>query len=345
MAPKSCIRAEIKKMCTQLGCNPLLVQGAGGNISWKEEDTLWVKASGTWLSDASVEDIFLPTDLPYILTAISEGRFDVTPTVKSETKLRPSIETLLHALMPQRVVLHLHAIDVLSHLVRDDCDEIFQKLLPNNVSFVMVDYCKPGADLARNVFKKIQSEDGVGVVFLLNHGLVVAGESVAEVSTTLNFILEKLEAEIYVNDDILLPIIDTSTINKFKEYGYIPVESPKFHGLAINPHLQLIVEHKWAVFPDHVVFLGPKALIGDCDFVDKCLMSHENLRPAFVFCKDVGSFQHVSLSRAQLDQLNCFYNVAVRQNDVSKITALPESSIDELVEWDAEKYRVQQSKR
>ena len=57
--------------------NPLLVQGAGGNVSWKEEDTLWVKASGTWLSDASAEDIFLPT---VILSSYSgsEGGFDVS---------------------------------------------------------------------------------------------------------------------------------------------------------------------------------------------------------------------------------------------------------------------------
>ena len=58
-------------MCTMFGANPLLVQGAGGNVSWKEEDTLWVKASGTWLSDASAEDIFLPR-LSYLRTAISE---------------------------------------------------------------------------------------------------------------------------------------------------------------------------------------------------------------------------------------------------------------------------------
>ena len=45
----------------------------------------------------------------------------------NDTTLRPSIETLIHALMPQRIVIHLHAIDVLSHLVRDDCDVILKK--------------------------------------------------------------------------------------------------------------------------------------------------------------------------------------------------------------------------
>ena len=343
MLPKSAIRGEIEKMCTQLGANPLLVQGAGGNVSWKEEEILWVKASGTWLSDASVEDIFLPTDLPYIRTAISEGRFDVTPLVKNETSLRPSIETLIHALMPQRVVLHLHAIDVLSHLVRADCDVILKKMLPKNFSFVIVDYCKPGADLARSVYNKIQSDE-VSVVFLLNHGLVIAGESVGEVSATLNFILENLKSDIYVNDPVELPIIGLNTIKRLKRHGYIPAKSSKFNALAVNSNLSYIVEKKWAMFPDHVVFLGPKALIGDYDFLENHLASNENSKPAFIFCKGVGTFQHNSLSRAQLDQLSCFYDVAIRQKSSSKIVVLSPHSIADLLDWDAEVYRQAMSK-
>ena len=59
MLPKSTIREEIEELCNKLGEDQLLVQGAGGNISWKEDDTLWVKASGTWLSKALQENIFL----------------------------------------------------------------------------------------------------------------------------------------------------------------------------------------------------------------------------------------------------------------------------------------------
>ncbi len=341
----STIRTEIEELCVELGSDSLLVQGAGGNVSWKENETLWVKGSGTSLSDASVDDIFVPIDLPDILKAVSAGRFDVIPIVKSDTKLRPSIETLLHALIPKRVVLHLHAVDVLCRLVRDDSDNMLQNALPNNFKFLTIDYCNPGADLAKAVYQEIQKKDGVGVIFLLNHGLVVAGGSVSEVSTVLNFILNRLEAEIHINNDTPLSTLDKKTINKFAEYGYIPAELSKYHELATNPNLQFIVEHKWAMYPDHVVFLGPKAVIGDCDFVDKCLMTDKSLRPAFVFCKDVGTFQHVSVSRSQLDLLNCFYNVAVRQNDVSKIVALPECSIHALLAWDAEKYRLQMSKR
>jgi rhamnose utilization protein RhaD (predicted bifunctional aldolase and dehydrogenase) len=50
-------RASISAYCAEIGRDPLLVQGAGGNVSWKANDTLWIKASGTWLADAMVKDM------------------------------------------------------------------------------------------------------------------------------------------------------------------------------------------------------------------------------------------------------------------------------------------------
>ena len=41
------------KLCEKIGNNVLFVQGAGGNISVKNKDTLMVKASGQRLSEAS----------------------------------------------------------------------------------------------------------------------------------------------------------------------------------------------------------------------------------------------------------------------------------------------------
>jgi rhamnose utilization protein RhaD (predicted bifunctional aldolase and dehydrogenase) len=46
------LQASVINYCSTIGRDPLLVQGAGGNVSWKEGNTLWIKASGTWLADA-----------------------------------------------------------------------------------------------------------------------------------------------------------------------------------------------------------------------------------------------------------------------------------------------------
>ena len=57
------MREAIRNYCTLIGKNPLLVQGAGGNVSGKEDKMLWIKASGTCLADAEKDDIFVPVGL------------------------------------------------------------------------------------------------------------------------------------------------------------------------------------------------------------------------------------------------------------------------------------------
>ena len=57
---------EMLSFCAEIGMNRLLVQGAGGNASWKENNTLWIKASGMWLVDAKSHNIFLPIDLGHL---------------------------------------------------------------------------------------------------------------------------------------------------------------------------------------------------------------------------------------------------------------------------------------
>ena len=160
------------------------MQGAGGNISWKDGKTLWVKASGIQLSEANDKDIFVPVDLADLRSAIQAKNFSIKPKVLSATALRPSIETLLHALMPHKIVLHLHAIDILSYLVRVDGLEQIEKKIKLKFEAVYVRYHKPGKDLAFAVYEAI-SERSVDIVFLQNHGVVIGGAAISQVSKTL----------------------------------------------------------------------------------------------------------------------------------------------------------------
>jgi rhamnose utilization protein RhaD (predicted bifunctional aldolase and dehydrogenase) len=336
-------RSQIEKLCKKIGSDPLLVQGAGGNISWKENNTLWVKASGTWLCNASQENIFLPVDLVFIREAISQGNFDIKPRVNIETSLRPSIETLLHALIPQPVVLHLHAIDILCHLVNTEYRKIFRSRLPSNLNYEIVDYCKPGESLAKDVFQAVSSNEEAKVIFLLNHGLVISGESVEEVEDTLYFLINELKSNVLINEKSNSRAMDYSIAESLNHYGYVHSEFDCFNMLSTNSNLISIVKHKWALFPDHVVFLGAKALIGDINFIESYLQNNKEERPPFIFCENIGTFCLSTVSSAQKDQLKCFYDVAVRQRLISNIVVLNEQSIEELMDWDAEKYRIKLS--
>ena len=148
----------ISQMCAKLGEDRLLVQGAGGNVSWKEGKTLWIKGSGTWLANAKHENIFVPVDLKHLQDALIRRGFDVKPQTIGEHMLRPSIETILHALMPHHVVAHLHAINPLSHLVTEDCSQSIQKICQQSViNATFVNYHKPGSELAEAIYKALKN--------------------------------------------------------------------------------------------------------------------------------------------------------------------------------------------
>ena len=63
-------RQAINDLCADLGKDRLLVQGSGGNVSWKEDGVLWVKGSGTCLANADKENIFVPVDLVHLQKAL-----------------------------------------------------------------------------------------------------------------------------------------------------------------------------------------------------------------------------------------------------------------------------------
>ena len=123
------MRSEVEKFCVKIGSDPLLVQGAGGNISWKEKDVLWVKASGKCMINAEKEDIFVPVNLCKIRNEIKAHNYTFNIQTLNTSKLRPSIETVLHGLMPHKVVLHIHAVEVLSYLVAENYSELLNDIL------------------------------------------------------------------------------------------------------------------------------------------------------------------------------------------------------------------------
>ena len=93
----------LRKLSKRLGDDPLQVQGAGGNTSIKINDTLWIKASGTWLQHAQEKQMFVPVSLTPLLNALNRS----DPSAEKSTEfvveqynpanLRPSIETTVHA--------------------------------------------------------------------------------------------------------------------------------------------------------------------------------------------------------------------------------------------------------
>jgi rhamnose utilization protein RhaD (predicted bifunctional aldolase and dehydrogenase) len=332
------MRAQVAEYCAAIGMDRLLVQGAGGNVSWKEGATLWIKASGTWLADAARKDIFVPVDLRHLQGAIARGHFDAVPRTLSEEAAKPSIETVLHALMPHPVVVHLHAVDILARLVRRDCKAELAALLGDSPRWTSVDYLKPGAELARSVSDALERTPGADMVFLLNHGVLLGGEDVADIDALLGATIELLKAPERRAMDLPLP----STV--FAMNGgrsYAPVPDAAIQQLALDGSLFARLETDWALYPDHVVFLGAEARCYDSmEALIAETALNGNIAPELAFVRNTGVFAAPAFSPGKLAQLRCYCDVLARQSPDCALNALAGHHVAELLDWDAERYRM-----
>jgi rhamnose utilization protein RhaD (predicted bifunctional aldolase and dehydrogenase) len=104
----------LRELSARIGSDPLLTQASTGNISIKLGGVLWIKASGKWMADAIREDILIPLDLAEVKESVKQG---VDPV---EQYTRASSGTGMHAVLPQRVVLHVHCVNTIAWAVRQD---------------------------------------------------------------------------------------------------------------------------------------------------------------------------------------------------------------------------------
>ena len=82
---------------------------------------MYIKSSVTWLKNSLKKNSFTKIDLNSIKKNIkNEKKWKF-----ARSKSYPSIETLMHALIHQKYVVHLHSISVLSYAVLKEGKKIF----------------------------------------------------------------------------------------------------------------------------------------------------------------------------------------------------------------------------
>lgn len=184
------------------GSDPNLVLAGGGNTSMKENGTLYVKGSGCALATMNPED-FVAMDRDALLATLkkdypkddkareAEYLADVLATrLPGEENKRPSVEALLHAIFPQRYVLHLHPARVNGLTCAIDGEKHTKRLFPKAV---WVPACRPGYTLAKLLSDSM--EEGTNTVLLENHGVFFAADTEEGLADLLNSMMDTLKAE------------------------------------------------------------------------------------------------------------------------------------------------------
>lgn len=328
---------SINQISHALGADPLIIQGGGGNISFKDtkSNSIWIKASGKWLEHANTENIYLELDLQngkeWLSTGLHDFPSDWGKASNSEPPLRASIETSLHLLFESPVVVHTHPVSILCHVVQQDPQKTLSSLL-GDIDWALIPYQKPGRDLAQAISEHPQF--GKCSIFILqNHGLVVCADTPEAAQAITLDVIQKTSTTARGSP------FDPSKISKAQDLmervGYKLPSNPLIHSLACSPSdFKSFSRENNVLYPDQAVFLGKNAvIIGDVE---------KNPPPAnapFIVIPNVGIFINQSASVMVEAMLLCHAEVLARVPTEAHLNYLSDSDVSELTNWDAEKYR------
>ena len=191
--------SDLLEISHQYGADPEQVLAGGGNTSYKKDGVLYIKGSGTAL--AAIEpDGFVRMDRGALAAMWNKKYFAdeagrehevlsdmMAARLPGEEKKRPSVETLLHDLFEQPLVLHVHPALVNGLTCAQDGEAWASKLFPDAL---WVPECRPGYTLAKLLSERMRS--GTDTVLLQNHGVFFAADDAVALDRMLNGMLDTI---------------------------------------------------------------------------------------------------------------------------------------------------------
>ena len=191
------------------GCDNRFVIAGGGNTSYKNHEKIWVKASGSSLATIT-EAGFAVLDRAK-LNPMSEKRYSSDPDEREEqvkndlaaatlTKgKRPSVETSMHNVIDYPFVVHLHPTAVNGLMCAQDAEVLLKRLFGDKTLYV--EYTDPGYLLFKKVYDRIKAYrasygEEPKVIWLQNHGIFVAADTIEEIKSIYADILDQLEGAV-----------------------------------------------------------------------------------------------------------------------------------------------------
>ncbi len=353
------------------GSDPGMVLAGGGNTSMKTDQTLYVKGSGTSLATIGEAGFVVmsrrklgeiwkkkyPKDQAEREAAVLEDM--MAARLPGEEAKRPSVETLLHDLFPQKYVLHVHPSRVNALTCSAEGTAGVKRLFPDAV---WVDECEPGYILASKCREKLAehreaSGHDTNVVFLQNHGVFFAAKTAAGLDEIVAGVMSALDAEIKVLPD------------------FTPVETDRTQAAKIAPVLRMLYDEnggaavvftanktvmdfaesaeKFAVLkeplsPDHIVYCKAEPLFLE-DFTPEGiaaayreLAERRGFSPKVVFAKGLGMFtlgKTLKEAKTAAAVWQDAMSITVMSESFGGVRHMAPAMVDFIVNWEVESYR------
>jgi rhamnose utilization protein RhaD (predicted bifunctional aldolase and dehydrogenase)/NAD(P)-dependent dehydrogenase (short-subunit alcohol dehydrogenase family) len=211
-APSDSELDVICKLSRFYGADPSIVLAGGGNTSCKRGNRLFVKASGTSLASMT-PDGFVKMDRDKLDELASATLDDDADTREAQYKAailgarcepekgqRPSVEVLLHHLVPGTHVVHSHATIVNTLTCHANGRELAQEIFGDDI--VWLPYVDPGYVLGQALQQALAEHAArtgsasAKAILMENHGLIVAGDDPETIRSHMDEVLEKISARL-----------------------------------------------------------------------------------------------------------------------------------------------------
>ena len=351
--------AALAAMSNKYGVNPEYVLAGGGNTSFKSEDLLWVKGSGTALATIKAEDFVVleralldnmwtaqyPEDEAAREAMVLEDM--MAARIKGESR-RPSVETLLHNLFPQQYILHVHPAIVNGLTCAKEGEAAMKRLFPKAV---WVDACKPGYILAleckqvMDAYKTATGKD-CDLLFLQNHGIFFAADTVEGLDVLAEKVMGTLTAAVKREPDLTPVNADADKVAAVTEQLKALYGEGSSVCFMANPEILAYDPATKSLSPDHIVYAKAKQLAVCC----KCDLAaafadfekENGYKPKIVFYKDLGMFacgmSENEANTAAIVMLDAI-KVVVYTEAFGGVSPMPDFLIDFIVNWEVESYR------
>ncbi|MGC3995806.1 MAG: SDR family NAD(P)-dependent oxidoreductase [Propionicimonas sp.] len=208
---------ELIQVANAFGADPEYSRAGGGNASVKVDGILRIKPSGVPLATLTAADLVGLRNDVLLAALASDEPVEGDPVQAAAAKAlvdapggrRPSVEILFHALIPDALVLHTHPLVANAVTCNTDAAALVERLFGDEAVFVP--YTDPGVPLARTVgevrdaYTARTGRPAPGITLLGNHGIIVSGNSAAELTERAERLTATIAAAIDAGEPLATP--------------------------------------------------------------------------------------------------------------------------------------------
>jgi rhamnose utilization protein RhaD (predicted bifunctional aldolase and dehydrogenase) len=373
---------ELTELSRYYGANPEYVIAGGGNTSFKDEATLYVKGSGASLAEMT-PDSFVRMDRralsriwgksypPDPEERESAVLADMMAARKGGEQKRPSVETLLHDILPFAYVVHTHPALVNGLTCSMRGEEAAAELFGSEA--LWIPSTNPGYILSLAVKNAMEGAAQKGrpaeFILLQNHGVFVGADSVEGIKEKYAHIMERLESKIQRRPDF------SGELSSWEDSGEIAGLLAELAGTSAeekeprrvvfrrNNEIAALVRDRpafrpvsSAFTPDHIVYSGSDPLFAEAGTgTIQASLSEASLReawkthvertrriPKIAAIRGLGVFGIGPSEKAATLALELFMDtikVAVYAQAFGGERFMPREQIDFINNWEVERYR------